>query len=388
MKYNFETTLDHRYNGSIRWKQPEGREDILGMGTADMDFHCPPCVEKATRQVSIENTYNYRVRPDSYYNAVTGWFGRQYGMDVKREWVHEIPSTLATIRLMVECYAKPGDYVLMQTPYFAPLKNCIEGAGCHFLTNPMVIKDGRYEMDFEDFEAKIKEYRPSIFLLVSPQNPTGRVFSRDELERMVEICAENNVLIISDEVHFLITFDGIQHTPILQVSEKAREISIMVFSMSKGFNVMSLPHAMFLIPDDKLRKQWADFIIPFDFHYASNSFSIAAITALMSGEADEWLKEVTEFLQKNRDIFIEEVQKRNLPIMPLKPEASYLLWIDCKETGIEPEKLGEAFMEKAGISLNNGLDHGEAGRGYIRLNFAVTRENLYRALDKIENMFK
>lgn len=276
----------------------------------------------------------------------------------------------------------------MQTPYFTPLRAGIEGAGCRFLPNPMKLINGRYELDLEDFEEKIRLYRPSLFILVNPQNPTGRIFTMEELNRMVSICARYQVKIISDEVHFLVTFDGKKHIPIYAVSEEARRISIQIFSYSKGFNIMSLPHAMVFIADRSMREQWDRFVYSFNFNYASNSFSIAAVTAVAGGEADEWLRQLTLYLQDNRDFFMEETARRGLPIRPLLPEASFLFWIDCRDCNIPPEMLKEAFLKEAGISLNNGLEHGEDGTGFVRLNFGVTRKTLQTALDRMERMFQ
>lgn len=388
MKFNFNDTPDHRYNHSYRWEQPEGRNDVLGMGTADLDYVCAPCIKEAALKVCEENTFNYRKKPGSYYESVISWFQRRNGMDVKREWIRELPSTIGSIRLALGAFCRLGDYVLMQTPYFTPIKVAIEGAGCHFLENPMILQNGRYELDLADFEEKIKTCRPSMFIMVSPQNPTGRVFSLKEINDMVNICCKYNVMILSDEVHFLITYDGHKHIPILSVSEKAKKISIQLFSFSKGFNMMSIPHAMLLIADDGLRKRWDDYLIPYDFHYASNSFSIAAVTAIASGKGDEWLEEATKYLKKNRDLFLELAESEGLPITPLKPEAGYLLWIDCRKLGIEPERLGEVFMDKAGISLNNGLDHGKEGRGFIRLNFGVTEKTLRESVERMKQLFQ
>ena len=387
MKYTFDTTLDHRYNGSVRWAQPEGRQDILGMGTADLDYFCAPCIREATAKVCEENTFNYRSRPREYTEAIVGWFHRKYALSVEDAWLRDLPSTIAAIRLTIGAYCKPGDYIIMQSPYFTPLVEAIEGAGCHLLENRMLLKEEGYEIDFEDFERKIKQFKPAMFILVSPQNPTGRVFSKEELEKMVDICEENHVIILSDEVHALITYDGRRHYPILAISEKARSISIMVFSFSKGFNMMSLPHAMILIPNIELRKRWDAYLRPFDFHYASNSFSIAAVTAIASGQADEWLEQATAYLQQNRDLFLALVREKQFPIRPLVPEASYLFWIDCKKMEADPEALDQVFMEQAGISLNNGLYHGEAGRGFVRLNFGVTKNTLREAVVRMEKMF-
>ena len=387
MKYNFDETGDHRQDGSIRWEQPEGRDDIIGMGTADMDFTCAPCIRKVLQPICEENTYNYRFKPESYFQSVIRWFRENYQLDVKKDWMSNVPGTIGAVRLVMEKFSEKGDYVLMHTPYFTPLRSAIEASGRKFLGNAMKLQGGRYEIDFDDFEKKIKEYKPSIFLLVNPQNPTGRVFTQDELKIMVDICAANQVRIISDEVHFLITYEDYKHIPILAVSEKAREIAIQVLSFSKGFNIMSLPHGIVFIANEKMQKEWMDYLIPYSFAYASNSYAIAAVTAVTGGEADDWLEQVTAYLTANRDYFIEEVKRRKLPITPLKPEASFLFWIDCRESGIDPEKVDEVFMEQAGIQLNNGLEHGEEGRGFVRMNFAVTRATLDAALDRIEKIF-
>lgn len=387
MKYNFDDVLDHRERFSYRWEQPEGRTDVIGMGTADLDYFCAPCIQKALEGRCRENVYNYQKKPDSYYEAVISWYQRQYGMKTQREWIRELPSTIGSIRLALGAFARLGDYVLMQTPYFGPIKEAIVGAGCRFLENPMILRDGRYELDLGDFEEKIKKFRPVMYVMVNPHNPTGRVFGPGELEAIVDICSRYGVKILSDEVHCMVVYEGHEHTPILALSDKAREISIQLFSFSKGFNLMGLPHALILMADEGLRKRWDDYLRPFDFHYASNAFSIAAVTSIASGEGDEWLKELNIYLGENRELFMRLVSEKKLPLTVLKPEAGFLFWIDCRKSGIEPERLGDVFLEKAGIRLNNGLDHGEEGRGFVRLNFAVTKKVLTEALSRMEKIF-
>lgn len=385
--YDFDKTLDHRYDGSIKWKQSAGQTEIIGMGTADMDFFCPPCVQEAAREVSEQNTLNYRIRPAAYYDNTIRWFDHNYGLRCNRDWILDIPGALAGIRLLVQCFTQPGDRVLLQTPYFAPLWRCIEGAGCKMVENPLVLRNGRFELDIQDFEQKVLAYQPKAFILCNPHNPTGRVFTRDELNAMVDICVRNHVLIFSDEVHSLITYDGLKHTPILDVSEEAKDIAVQVFALSKGYNVMGLTHALLFMANERMRTTWETFMRSFNFHYAANTYSVAIATALLSGKADAWREELTAYLQTNRDIFMREAVARKLPIHVLKPEASFLFWIDCRESGIEPEQLDTAFLERAGISLNNGLQHGEAGRGFVRLNFAVTRAVLEKAIGRIGDMF-
>lgn len=397
MKYYFDKTLDHRTNHSYRWTQPEGRDDIIGMGTADMDFECPPCIREAALQITNENTFNYRAKTNHYYDSLCNWYERMYGLRMTRDWLTNIPATLGAIRFLIGHFAKTGDKVIMQTPHFSPLERAVKAAGCELILNPLQLIRGRYELDLEDFERKIREQRPSMFILVNPQNPTGRVFTNSELQQMVEICYEHNVLILSDEVHCLITYEDHTHVPLLALSDKSREIGIQVMAMSKGFNTMSLPHAVIMIANPEIQKSWTDYILPFDFYYASNSYALSAFTAITDGLGDEWLSEVTIYLKDNLDFFCREVKKRNLPIRPVRPEAGYLLWIDCRGEKLDPEDnspgldsdhLAEDFFDKAGISLGDGLEFGQAGRGFVRMNFAVTRDTLIMAIDRIDNMFR
>lgn len=387
MKYNFDKTLDHRINHSYRWAQPEGRDDIIGMGTADMDFECAPCIREAAQQICDENTFNYRAKPDHYYDSLAGWYNRMYGLEISRDWLTNIPATLGAIRFLIGHFAKAGDKVIMQTPHFSPLQRAVEAAGCKLILNPMKLTDGRYEIDFADFEQKIKTHHPSMFILVNPQNPVGRVFTREELIRMVDICYENDVLILSDEVHCLITYDDNKHIPLLAISDRAREIGIQVMAMSKGFNTMSLPHAIIMIANPALQKSWTNYILPFDFYYASNSYAISAFTTITDGQADDWLAEAAEYLKENLDLFCREMMERNLPIRPLRPEAGYLLWLDCRDSGLDQKHLAKAFRDHAGIDLTDGLDFGDEGKGFLRMNFAVTRETLMNVIDRLEAMF-
>ena len=221
MKYNFDTTPDHKTNASFRWGMADMPSDVIGMGTADLDYYCAPCIRETLLPIAEENCYNYRQHTDAYYDAVTGWYKRNYGLTVEREWLSNVPSTVGAIRMALSIFAKPGDTVIAQTPLFGPIKNAVEGADQQLIENPLKPVDGHYEIDFEDFEEKIHKYHPSIFLLINPHNPTGRVFTREELERLVDICYENGVRIISDEVHCLVLYGENKHIPILAVSRKA-----------------------------------------------------------------------------------------------------------------------------------------------------------------------
>ncbi len=388
MKYNFETTPDHRTNASYRWGMPDMPADVIGMGTADLDFTCAPCIREALVPIAEENCYNYRQHTEEYYNAVTGWYERMYGLRVEKEWLSNVPSTIGAVRMALGIFAKPGDAIITQTPAFAPLKWAVEGAGQTLIRNPLKVVDGHYEIDFEDFEAKVRQYHPAAFLLVNPHNPTGRVFTKEELERLVDICYENGVRIISDEVHCLVLYEGCRHIPVLAVGRKAQEISIQIVSLSKGFNIMSLPHAIITVAEPKMRAAWMRQIQAYSFGYAVNSFAIAAVTSIMKGKADEWMAELTAYLKKNLDETLAFIRDNELPLVPYVPEGSFLLWIDCRKAGIGTEHLDRFFMEKAHIHLDDGEENfGPEGKGFVRINFAVTNQTLKEALERIRAAF-
>lgn len=389
MKYDFDTTLDHRKNGSYRWGMADMPDDVIGMGTADLDFTCAPCIKEALLPIAEENCYNYRQRPEAYYNAVIGWYGRNYGLEVKKEWLSSVPSTIGAVRMALGIYAKPGDAVIVQTPVFGPLDWAVRGADCRLISNPMKPIDGHYEIDFEDFEAKIKEYHPSVYLLVNPHNPTGRVFTQAELVRLVDICAENGVTLVSDEVHGMIVYDDHKFIPVLAVSEKAREISVQIVSLSKGYNIMSLPHAIITISNEEMQRAWMRQIHAYSFGYATNSFAIAAVTSILKGEADEWMRELNAYLRNNLEETLAYIQENHLPLIPYRPEGSFLLWIDCREAGIGTKKLDRFFMEKAHIHLDDGEENfGPDGEGYIRINYALSNKKLKEALERMKRAFE
>lgn len=388
MKYNFDTTLDHRTNASYRWGMPDMPADVIGMGTADLDFSCAPCIREALVPIAEENCYNYRQHTEEYYSAVTGWYERMYGLKIEKEWLSNVPSTIGAVRMALGIFAKPGDAIITQTPAFGPLQWAVEGAGQTLIRNPLKAVDGHYEIDFEDFETKIKQYHPAAFLLVNPHNPTGRVFTREELTRLVDICYENGVRIISDEVHCLVLFDGRRHIPVLAVSEKAQEISIQIVSLSKGFNIMSLPHAIITVAEPTMRAAWMRQIQAYSFGYAVNSFAIAAVTSIMKGEADDWMTELTAYLKKNLDETLAFIRDNDLPLVPYVPEGSFLLWLDCRKAGIGTKHLDRFFMEKAHIHLDDGEENfGPEGEGFVRINFAVTNQTLKEALERLRAAF-
>jgi cystathionine beta-lyase len=387
MKYEFDRTLDHRKDGSFKWGRPGLPDDVIGMGTADLDYTCAPEIREALVPVAEENCYNYRQHPEEYFTAAENWYRRKYGLEIKREWLSNVPSTIGAVRIALGTFASPGDKIIVQSPLFGPIATAAAGAGLEIIRNPLRAADGRFEIDFDDFEKKLREKKPKIFVLINPQNPTGKVYTKDELTRLVDLCSEYGVIVVSDEVHGLITYPGHDFFPLLSVSDKAREIGIQITSLSKGFNVMSLPHAIIVVPNDSMREPWTKQLSSYSFTYAVNSFSITAATTIMSGKCDEWLKELTTYLEANVDAAMNFFSSPAVPVTPYRPEGGYLMWIDCRNAGIGTERLDRYFLEKAHIDLDDGLSQfGPGGEGFIRINLAVTHKVLEEALARFEKV--
>ena len=356
--------------------------DYLGISRATISRMLQKGKESGIVRVEVVNPIQFT------YGKLEKTLERKYGLKVEKEWLSNVPSTIGAVRMALGIYAKPGDAILVQTPVFGPLKWAVEGADCKLIGNSLKPVDGHYEIDFEDFEEKVKTYHPSLFLLVNPHNPTGRVFTKEELNRLVDICYENNVKIISDEVHCLVLYGENKHTPILAVSEKAKEISVQIVSLSKGYNIMSMPHAIITVAEPKMREAWMRQIQAYSFGYAVNSFAIAAVTSIMKGEADEWMTELTQYLYQNLQETLDFIKENNLPLVPYVPEGSFLLWLDCKNAGIGTKQLDKFFMEKAQIHLDDGEENfGPVGEGFVRINFAVTSRTLKEALNRIRAAF-
>lgn len=384
MSSNFDEPIRHYGTGSIKWDQYSD-SNIIALSTADMDFRSPDSVREACRKIADENIYNYRYKPDSFYAAVIDYYRRKFNWDVQREWITNGPGIWSTARILFGAFCKPGDRIIIQSPHFAPIPPLIEDAGCHVVRNPMRYRNGRYDLDFADFENKIKEYRPRVYFLVNPQNPTGRTFTREELTRLSDICTRYNVLTVSDEVHCNIQFPGSVHTPLPSLNEQARQNSILLHAASKGYNLMGLTFCIIIIPNDDLRREWLHVQRAYNFNFASNCYSVAATTAAFSRKSDAWLADVTAYLQNNLAFTLDYCGKYIPKLKPIKPDGGYLMWLDCHELGLTPAELNDFFLKKARVGLTYGDSYGPGGEGFERLNFATPRATLEEGLRRIRD---
>jgi len=257
-------------------------------------------------------------------------------------------------------------------------------AGVKLVLNPMIYENGKYAIDFANFEQEIIDEKPDAYFMVNIQNPTGRLFTKEEQAKLQEICYRHHVTVIADEVHANMRYDGRKHAPAPSVSEEAMKNTVLINAASKAYNVMDLTYALVIIPDEGLRKKYMEQMSGYSMDFATNAFSIAGIEGALSPEADEWLEQVTEYVHENLEFLTEYCQK-NLPqIKVIRPEGSFLVWLDCKKLEIKPEELDDFFLKKAKVGLSSGIAYGEYGKGFERINLGCTRAVLTEGLERMK----
>ena len=382
--YDFETIIDRTSKNSTKWttmKSRKGVDDLIPLWIADMDFSVPPEVVEALKERAAHPIYGYTVPTEGYYNGLINWMDRRHGWSgIEKDWILYTPGVVAGFTIAIQAYSQPGDKVVIQPPVYHPFKNNILGTGRQIVENPLKIVDGYYEMDFEDLAEKIDE-RTKMVLLCSPHNPVGRVFKRDELEKLVEICEEKDILIISDEIHNDLILGEIKHTPTAIISEGAMNRTVTLVAPSKTFNLAGLTNANAIIPNKKLREAFKGQASKGTGH--RNIFGMVAQDAAYNkGEA--WLEELLTYLRGNLK-YLEEFLAEKIPGLKLYPlEGTYLAWVDCTSLGMNLEELNEFMLKKAKLWLNDGSMFGTGGSMFMRINLASPRSQLKKALENLE----
>lgn len=383
MKYDFDQVVDRSKNRSAKYderKKKFGREDVIPLWVADMDFKTAQPVIDAVKARAEEGIWGYTSRPDSYFEAVCSWQKRRNGWEIDRSMLSFSVGVVPSLSSMVFVFTEPGDKVLIQTPVYSEFYDVTESWGREVIENPMVEKDGVWSVDFEDFEKKAKEAR--MFFLCSPHNPLGIVWTREELTRMCEICIANDVLIVSDEIHSDLIFYGKKHIPTATLSPEIAAHVITCISGTKTFNLAGLQASAVVFPNADLKARFDKFWFNLDIHRNNAFSSVAVETAFNEGE--EWLEQLLAYIDGNFEL-IRSYCEENIPqIRPNVPDATYLVWLDCRGLGMENEELRRFMIEKAGLGLNEGWSFGRSLSGYMRLNAACPRSILEKALKQLK----
>lgn len=383
MKYNFDEIVDRSGNRSSKYDERVkkfGTNDVIPLWVADMDFRTAQPIIDACKAKAEEGIWGYTSRPDSYFEAVQQWEMRHkhWKPDVSlMSWSLGVVPALSAI---VKLFSKDGDKVLIQTPVYSEFYDVTEAWGRTVVENKLVERDGRWCVDFEDFEAKAKEC--SIFLLCNPHNPLGIVWTPEELRKMAEICMENGTLLVSDEIHADLIFHGKHHTPTASLSEEIRSSIITCVSATKTFNLAGLQASTTIFPNVEMKKTFDSFWGGMDIH-RNNAFSSVAMEAAYR-EGDEWLEQVLQYISDNFDYVCDYCAKYIPSIKPNCPDATYLMWLDCRDLGMTNEELRDFFIHKAKLGLNEGYTFGRSLSGFMRLNAACPRATLEKAMHQLK----
>lgn len=382
--YNFDDLIDRRNTNCMKWDRLEelfGGTGLLPLWVADMDFSAPPAVLKAIKERTNHPIFGYNYSSDEYYQAVISWMKRRHNWNIDREWILFTPGVVPALSYSVKAYTEPDDNIIIQSPVYRPFYTTIENNGRNIITNPLIYRDGRYFMDYEDLEAKI-DSKTKLLILCSPHNPVGRVWTKEELTKLGEICLKNDIIIISDEIHFDIVYKGYDHTVLANVSPEIRERCIICTAPSKTFNIAGLQISNIIIPNNELRKKYS-LELEKDHIIRPNVFGEEALVAAYN-ESEDWLDSLLEYLEKNRDFFISFVDKNIPQLKVVKPEGTYLLWVDFSDLGMNSEELRDFLVNKCKLAVNPGEMFGKESGLFQRFNIGCPRSILEEALIRIE----
>ncbi len=388
MGYDFDRRIERRGTSSLKWDtslRHTGREGLLPLWVADMDFEGPPEIREAVERRAAHGIYGYTVEPESLFEAVMGWLERRHGWSIRREWLLPAPGVVASLALAIQAFSRPGERVIIQPPVYHPFAACIRGAGRRVAENPLALRGTRYEMDLDGLERLLDGGRVPLLLLCSPHNPVGRVWSREDLARLVDICAARGTLIASDEIHQDILMEGFRHVPTASAGEAARRITLTFLGPTKTFNIAGLGGSFAVIPDESLRRRFQaarQALAP----GLPNPLSLAGQEAAYR-HGEGWLAELLRYVRGNYELLAGYLGRR-LPWVRVFPlEGTYLAWLDMRGLGLGDRELKERLVSRAGVWLDEGPRFGRGGQGFQRLNLACPRSLLAEALERIAAAF-
>ena len=383
MQYNFDEVIERRGTDSVKWdavKDRWGRDDLLPMWVADMDFRTPPFVMDALRKRLEHEVLGYTFACGEWYDSICNWLRRRHGWEITREMLTFVPGIVRGQAFALQCFTEPGDKVMVMTPVYHPFFLVTERLGREVVYSPLDLQDGQYQIDFDRFSRDIQGCRALI--LCNPHNPGGRVWQMEELQRIAAICKENHVFVISDEIHADLTLPPYKHHPFGTVSEDAARISLTFMAPSKAFNMPGLGSSYAVIVDKEIRDCFQKFMESGEF---SEGHLLAYIgTAAAYTHGDEWLDQMLAYIKGNID-FTESYLREHIPgVGMIRPQASYLVFLDCRALGLSQEELNRLFVDKAHLALNDGAMFGKPGEGFMRLNVGCPRSVLEQALKQLE----
>mgnify|MGYP000459828074 FL=1 len=387
MKYNFDEVIDRTDYHSEKWDELKTKfgdipNDVLPMWVADMEFRSPQPVIEAIKKAAEHGIYGYTSRPDSYYQVIIDWMERRHNWKVKKDWLAFSPGVVPALSFIIRAFTQPGDKVIVQQPVYYPFFRVIENNGCHVVNNPLKLSNKKYFMDYQDLEKKVDDPRVKLLILCSPHNPVGRVWQKEELIILGEICLEHNIIVVSDEIHADILFEGYKHLPFASISPAFSHHSITCTAPSKTFNLAGLQTSTIIIPNKKYYKIYNNALDSLALD-ENNVFGLVALEAAYR-YGEDWLEQLLSYLNENLKFLMKYFKERIPRIKVIKPEGTYLIWLDCRQLGLSAKDLNNFMLKKAGVALDDGDWFGTEGEGFMRINIACPRSVLEEGLKRIE----
>lgn len=379
MKYDFDKLTDRFDSQSYKW---DVGKNELPMWVADMDFETAPEIREALEKRVRHGIFGYNIVPDEWYEAYINWWNRRHGTVFSRDWIMFCTGVVPAISSMVRKLTTVGENVLIQTPVYNIFFNSILNNGRNVLESPLVYENGEYHVDFEDLEKKLADPQTSLMILCNPHNPVGKIWTKEELAKIGELCEAHHVVVISDEIHCDLTDPGCEYVPFISASEKCARLCATCVAPTKTFSIPGIQTAAIVVPDPFLRhKVWRG--INTDEVAEPNNFAtVAAVAAFTEGE--EWLDELRTYLAENKK-FVREFIGTNIPKMKVVPsEATYLLWLDCSEICEDTENLVRFIRKKSGLFLTEGIEYGKPGKKFIRMNVACPRARVEDGMNRLK----
>lgn len=381
---DFSHVYNRKVSHSLKWDQLQtifNTDDILPMWVADMDFKAPSVVNKAIEKRAKHGFYGYTVINDELKQKVSDWVSNQHNWSTQIDSLIFSPGVIPSINSAIEVFTNPGDKILIQTPVYTPFFNLIKSNKREIIEQELIKQDDKYEINFADFEKKIKS-GVKVFILCSPHNPVGRVWRKDELEKMAEICLANDVLIFADEIHADLTLNDYKHIPIASLSEEVSDRTITFMSPTKTFNLAGL-QISYIIAENKRFNAKLGAELNRKGMNMMNTFGVVALDAVYP-DAKLWLSDLLKVVEDNKNYVVERLE-RETPLKVIDAEGTYLLWIDCEALGLSEEELNDFFIKEAKVGLNRGSSYGKPGNQFMRMNIACPKELITEGTERIIN---
>lgn len=384
--FDFDTVINRRDTNSYKWDIVK-EEDVIPLWVADMDFKAAPAILEALKKRVEHGVFGYTLVPDSYYEAIINWFARRHNWQIDRSWIIYTTGVVPAVSCAIKALTLPGEKVLIQTPDYNCFFSSIKNNGCEVAENELVRRGDSYEVDFEDFERQCADEKTTVFLLCNPHNPAGRVWTKEELERMNDICLTHGVRVISDEIHCELVMPGHRFTPFAAISDACRDNSVVLNSPTKAFNIAGLQIANIICADPAMRRR-IDRAVNINEVCDVNPFGVVALQAAYN-ESEEWLDSLNHYIWGNY-LALKEFIAKELPRLEVaRLEGTYLAWVDIKATGLTSDEAYEKLMKEGRVYVNSGTMYGRrAGEGYLRINLACPRATLLEGMKRMGGVLR